>query len=665
MKKVKYLLLWPFICLLAFILVSVVSLRYLDWNTARPWLNAQISKTMDRSFVINGDLAISWSREATETNWRQWVPWPHVVAHDVSIGNPKKGEQTVGEENFATAKEIKFSVDPLALVENKVIIPELALWSPYLSLRRGADGQDNWTFPHRISSWNLQLDRLIVADGTFDAQDAIRKLQMRGNLDSTSDNGSGDRGLKWNIAGTLNGAAMAGHGTGAALLNLQNESVPYPLSADLQVGKTKINIKGGITKPEKLASLNLYLHLAGDSLADLYPLSGIVMPKTLAYETQGRLIGKIEGGNSVWNYENFKGKMGNSDLSGNLEYTSAHPPSTPHPILKGKVLSNQLVFSDLAPVIGANSNERNVTSGQLIEKTEKKVLPTEEFQPDRWRNIDIDVQFTGNQIIRTHQLPIDDLNTHIFLRNGILSFLPLEFGVAGGHYISNIRLDGRDAKIAFDLNSTLRHVSLKKLAPNFEPLRSSIGEINGDIKLTGVGNSIAEMLGTSDGNAALLVNNGTVSKLLLDEAGLNLINIVFNKLFGDKQIALNCIIGDVTFAQGIMQTNEFLIDTNDENISVEGQINFRTEHLAMTVKPENRQFRLISLRAPIYIGGTLADQNVGIDKASVAARTGGVIVLSVLNPFASLLPLIDLGPGKNSDCAKYLKSEQQKLASKH
>jgi len=369
MKKAIYLLLLPFIGLLALIVIGAVSLRYLDWNGARPWLNAHISETMERPFAINGDFAINWATEATEADWRHWVPWPHVIAHDVTIGNPKASNQTFQGRNFATAKEIQFSVDPLALIPKKVIIPGLVLASPHLSLQRDADGKDNWSFNHHVSSWNLDLGRLVVTNGTVELHDAIRKLELRGNLDTVDAGGSGDRALKWNITGSLNGATVSGHGMGASLLSLQYESVPYPLSADLQVGKTKISIKGGITKPNKLAALNLYLDLAGDSLADLYALTGIVMPKTPPYMTQGRLIGKIEAGISNWNYENFKGKIGDSDFSGSVEYASAHPPSRLRPMLTGKVLSNKLVFKDLAPVIGAGSNERDFAAEPTIEKT--------------------------------------------------------------------------------------------------------------------------------------------------------------------------------------------------------------------------------------------------------------------------------------------------------
>jgi uncharacterized protein involved in outer membrane biogenesis len=666
MKRTINLLLLLFIGLLAFIVIGAVSLLYVDWNNARPWLNDHISKTMDRPFAINGDFSINWLTEATETEWRRWIPWPHIVVHDVSIGNPKASKQIFQEGNFAIAKEIKFAVDPLALLQKKVIIPGLELTSPHLSLQREADGKDNWTFQHQPSSWNLELGSLAVTNGVVEVHDAIRNLQLSGNVDTVGTDGSSNHGLKWNIDGTLNGATVAGHGTGAALLSLQNESVPYPLSADLKVGKTQIHIKGEVTKPNKLAALNLYLDLSGDSLADLYPLSGLVLPKTPPYKTRGRLIGRIEAGTSIWNYENFKGKIGDSDFSGHVEYTSAHPPSRPRPVLTGKLLSNQLVFKDLAPIIGAGENAKNFTAEPSVEKTATKILPTQQFQPDHWRNIDVDIQYTGNEIIRAHNLPIDNLDTHISLRDGILSLLPLEFGIAGGKYISNIRLDGRSSVIKVDLNSSLRHVILKKLAPKFEPMQSSIGEINGDIKLSGTGNSVAEMLGTANGNATLLVNNGTISKLLLDEVGLNVINIVFNKIFGDKQITLNCIIGDATFGSGIMQLNDLLIDTNDANITVDGQIDFRAEKLAMTVRPENRKFRLISLRTPIYIDGTLAAPTVDINKTNVAMRAGGAIALSVLNPFASLLPLIDLGPGKDSDCARYIKSEKQgKLVSKH
>jgi hypothetical protein len=130
--------------------------------------------------------------------------------------------------------------------------------------------------------------------------------------------------------------------------------------------------------------------------------------------------------------------------------------------------------------------------------------------------------------------------------------------------------------------------------------------------------------------------------------------VVLIKVFGDKQVNLNCVAGDFAVTNGLLQTRYFLIDTDQASIGVDGQIDLGKETLALTVQPENKNFRLISLRSPVYVGGTFAEPQVNIDKGKVALRAGGALALGVLTPVAALLPLVDVGPGKDSDCAKVI-----------
>ncbi|WP_163413976.1 AsmA family protein, partial [Escherichia coli] len=55
---------------------------------------------------------------------------------------------------------------------------------------------------------------------------------------------------------------------------------------------------------------------------------------------------------STWRYEKFTGRVGGSDLGGTLAYTMREP----RPQLTGELVSHQLLFADLAPIIGADSN---------------------------------------------------------------------------------------------------------------------------------------------------------------------------------------------------------------------------------------------------------------------------------------------------------------------
>jgi hypothetical protein len=51
------------------------------------------------------------------------------------------------------------------------------------------------------------------------------------------------------------------------VLSLQDQQQPYPLQAQVKVGKTSIGIRGTLTKPAELAALDLRLSVAGPAWA--------------------------------------------------------------------------------------------------------------------------------------------------------------------------------------------------------------------------------------------------------------------------------------------------------------------------------------------------------------------------------------------------------------
>jgi AsmA protein len=45
-----------------------------------------------------------------------------------------------------------------------------------------------------------------------------------------------------------------------------------------------------------------------------------------------------------------------------------------------------------------------------------------------------------------------------------------------------------------------------------------------------------------------------------------------------------------------------------------------------------------------------------VDKGRLAARAFGAVALGLLNPFLAVLPLIDAGPGADSDCGQLVRA---------
>jgi hypothetical protein len=62
-----------------------------------------------------------------------------------------------------------------------------------------------------------------------------------------------------------------------------------------------------------------------------------------------------------------------------------------------------------------------------------------------------------------------------------------------------------------------------------------------------------------------------------------------------------------------------------------------------------KDFSPLALRTPVRIHGSFAKPSFSLEKGPLAARLGAAALLSLLNPLAAILPLIDTG---NSDEAK-------------
>ncbi|MBE0632574.1 MAG: AsmA family protein, partial [Burkholderia vietnamiensis] len=320
-------------------------------------------------------------------------------------------------------------------------------------------------------------------------------------------------GLK--VDGRYKSVPVSGTGKVGGVLAVENATQPFPLQADVKAGDTRLAIVGTLTDPMHLAAIDLRLWLQGTSMSHLYQLTGITLPDTPPYATEGRLIGNFKQHASTFRYENFNGRVGGSDLGGTLVWAQREP----RPKLSGELVSNLLQFSDLAPVIGADTAASKAKRGDTTRQPADRVLPVATFRTERWSAIDADVKFTGRKLIKSPQLPITDLYTHILLQDGVLSLEPLQFGVAGGTLATDARLDGSRTPLKGRFTLAARHLKLKQLFPTQKVMQTALGEINGDASLSATGNSPAALAATSTGEVKALVTDGRISRLLMEAAG--------------------------------------------------------------------------------------------------------------------------------------------------
>lgn len=679
MTRTPKIFAWIFASLVILLAVLVLIIAFFDWNRIKPTINEKVSEELHRPFAINGNLAVVWRREPDEGGWRAWVPWPHVVAQDLSLGNPDWSKQP----QMVTLKRVELRISPLALLAQRVTIPRIDLTEPNADLQRLADGRANWTFKFdpkdpdaEPSNWVVDIGAIGFDKGHVTLDDQTLKTRLDLIIDplgkpipfsdivgekaakTAQEKGSKPQdyafGLK--VKGQYHQQKLEGEGKIGGLLAMQDSSRPFPLQAQVKIADTSVELAGTLTDPLNLGALDLRLKLAGSSLGNLYPLTGVTLPDTPPYATDGRLIAKLrEPGGAVFRYENFNGKIGDSDIHGSLAYVG----SQPRPKLSGSLVSNQLLFADLAPLIGADSNAKQKARGGESKQPADKVLPVEEFKTERWRDMDADVEFTGKRIVHSEKLPFNDLYTHLILNDGVLSLEPLRFGVAGGKLDAQIRLNGHTEPLEGTAKLTARGFKLKQLFPTFEPMKTSFGELNGDADISGRGNSVAKLLGTANGSLKMLINDGAISRELMELAGLNVGNYVVSKIFGDKEVKINCAAADFDIKTGLATTRLFVFDTENAIIYIDGTANMATEQLDLLVTPESKGWRLMSLRSPLYVRGKFFKPDAGVKAVPLLLRGAGMVALGVIAaPAAGLLALVAPSGGEPNQCAPLL--EQMK-----
>lgn len=671
MAHVRGFFVWMLTGLILLAAALTLFLVLFDWNLLKPTINDRVSEALDRPFAIEGDLAVAWRREPETNGWRAWVPWPHIAAEHMVLGNPEWAEG----DTFVSLERVELRLAPLPLLRKIVSIPRIDVQAPNADLQRLADGRNNWTFdlgndesdPSEPASLVLDIGTIGFDQGQIRIDDAISRLQLDlqvdplgepiafseiiGEQEQSDAAAPQDYVFAWRAEGRYQGQAVQGEGKIGGLLALQDATLPFPLQADVRAGSTRIRLAGTLTDPLNFGALDLNLQLSGTSLGNLYPLTGVTLPDSPPYSTDGRLRAELQAPEgATYRYQDFNGRIGDSDIHGDLTYLAG----TPRPKLSGEVVSRQLLFTDLAPLIGADSNAEKEARGSDARQPADKVLPVEEFRTERWRAMDADVRVRGQRIVHSEKLPITDLDAHIVLDDGRLRLSPLKFGVAGGALNADIELNGTSTPLQGRANLKARGFKLKQLAPSFAPMQTSLGELNGDAELRGSGNSVAALLGSADGTVRMVINDGTVSRGLMEIAGLNVGNYVMGRLFGDEDVQINCAVADLALDNGLMSTPLFVLDTENALIEIDGTVNFASEELDLDIAPSSKGMRIISLRSPLYVQGTFSEPRPGVHAGPLALRGVGALALGALAPPAALLALIAPSGEQASQCGELL-----------
>lgn len=623
------------IALALLVLALIVLVLLWDWNWFKRPVERMVEARTGRSFIIGGNLDVDLGRVTT------------VRAETLRFGNAGWAEEPV----MAAADRLELQVEVLPLLfRRQVRLPEIRLTRPVVLLETNpAGGAGNWGIDLGDGDGEpAQIRRLWVDDGRMRYLDTPGDTMIDVRLASReSRDADAAPPVMIEGGGRWTGNRFTLQGVAESPLELQDSEKPYRLDLRAQAGATRAHVRGSLVAPFQLRDFDLQFALSGRNLEDLYPLVGVALPDTPPYALDGRLT--RDG--RTWHYDDFTGKVGQSDLSGSAAVTVGGE----RPRLEANLVSKRLDFDDLAGFIGGTPDaEGDALDPELVAReralaAKGRIIPDTPYELDKLRAMDADVRLRA-QRINAPKLPIDDMDAHLVLEDGVLRLDPLNFGVAGGDIRSTIRMDAREATIRTRLQASVRRVDLGGLFPDSALASQAVGKIGGELTLNATGNSVAAMLGGADGDVAVGMGAGRVSNLLVEVAGLDIYEALKYLIGRDKQIPIRCAFAEFEVEDGEMSARSMALDTTDTIILGEGTIDLGDEQLDLLLRPRPKDRSILALRTPLTIGGTFASPSFRPDMARLGLRGAIAIALGSIAPPAALLATLELGGGEDSNC---------------
>ncbi len=524
---------------------------------------------------------------------------------------------------------------------------------PQLDLYADKTGRNNWTFGNGGGKGaKLPLiQQFVLNGGKVRLNDVQRRLHFTGTVTTAEDAGGySAQAFHLDGKGALNNAPFVARVLGGPLVHVERDR-PYPFDMDVHAGATHIVAHGSVTKPFDLGRLQTAVTVTGRDLADLYLLTGVVLPNTPAYSLSGHVVRD----QATYRVTDFAGRVGRSDLSGVMTLERRRDRR----FLKADLRSRSLDMTDLGALFGgpqagkAPAEEKAAGHAQVATG---RILPDAPLDVARVRSMDADVRYKAQSVIATKRLPLRAVALHLTLDRGLLKLDPVNFAMPHGSVTGRARIDARGAVPVSHVDFSVDDMRIEDVLPKFQGAPPLTGELEARATLTGAGDTVHKAAGASNGHMTIVLPGGQMRRSLAELMGVNVVPGLFQLLAKDpKTTPLRCALVDFNVSHGMMSVRQFVLDTGVVIADGQGTINLGAETLDMKVKGHTKKPRLVRVIAPFDIRGQLIRPSLKIEAGPAIAQGAAAVGLgAVLSPLAVILPFLAPGGAHDADCAALL-----------
>jgi uncharacterized protein involved in outer membrane biogenesis len=515
---------------------------------------------------------------------------PIIGISNIEVDQPR----WAGEGKLASIRRLRLRLHILPLLIGRIDTELLTASGVRLSFVRDASGRKSWqkSAEQEAGTGGPVMTDLSIDDAVLRYRDALQKREFTLNVRADPRTGVVAKG-----EGRVDGAPVR--------ITLRGGPTvidgPWPFTAVIEGPQLGMRLTGDMDGPFWTDQMRFRILARAD---DLKRIDRVI--EAGLFGTQAvNLAADVQHDGEVWTIDKLSGTIGKSALVGRLS-ARKHDGRTQ---LEGDVRFRNLNFDDLA-------NDRGNAKGVAIEQAQGlRLVPNTRVNI---RKID---RTNGRITVRVDRIDggrrpssLTNLSAVLVLKDRLLTVEPLRIGLRRGAITGKAIIDQHDGgpkprvTIALDMIDS----SIAALAGG------SDGEVDGRVdarvRLTGVGDTIREAVGTSDGSIGVVARSGSLPAKMAAMLGFDIGKGLLSGAEG--RASLRCAVVKLDVVRGRGTLNPLLVDTSLSQTRGTGTVSFPDESLTITLTGAPKGDAALRLPGSVSAHGTIREPEILIPKST-------------------------------------------------
>ncbi|HXC10194.1 MAG TPA: AsmA family protein [Steroidobacteraceae bacterium] len=535
---------------------------------------------------------------------------PRIEAEQVTIGNPPWTKPGI------MAQVGKLTVTFAPLLSHQSGLRLLKIDTAQLYFMRDGAGHANWqrVDPDKSQAGPLpMISELEMAHAHLTLTDERLHLAYDGDLSVVGPDSA--QPLQMEGSGILNQHPVTFHLKGDALPSAAPDK-PYAFEFDERSSGAHFTAHGSLPRPFDLGLVDAEFEAGGADLRDLYYLVGVSLPNTGTFHLQGRMVRR--GDETL--FDDLKVLSGQSDVQGKISLTTQENGRT---LVHADLSSALLRLADVG--LRAAGRDPQPDAPPKLFSDVQLITPVA-------RRVDAAGKYSARRLLLS-RVEVSELSAPFTIERGLIEAPKVTGNFLGGNFVLHLDADANQTPARTHLEITLTDLHLAQMPHKTEPPPYE-GLLRLQIHAQGRGDSLHALAAGADGNLSARVLQGTIRASLAELAGIDWRGLGLTLTRSSREAPVHCAAADFAIHTGVMQLTRFFIDSERVFISGDGRVLLDPETLDLKLHGEPKGLRILRLKAPVLVQGTLLQPKFSVDMADSGLR------------------LVDRGTPRDADCAE-------------